>query len=154
MHGMYHMANPDSGTNNLVWTLDNTTTIGVCSCSFTGVDQTTPVGAITTSTGTNSGTSRSSATTTTAANSGMVWGTREYGGNTQSSGTNYVYRIKENNQFGGLIGDSNVGLGAIGSKTQTVNSSPGGSFISDIQVEILAATAGPSTNSNFLMFMS
>lgn len=141
-HGMYYLNAPATGANNVVITLSGSASIVGIASSYTGADQTAPLGATRTETGLETGTTYAEALTTLTDNSWVVWGTRDYAGRTITAGANTALRQRENTQFGMILADSNAAVTPAGSRTLNLNANLSGNWFSDILAEIKPATGG------------
>lgn len=153
-HGMYYLIAPATGANNVVITLSGTTGIVGIASSYTGADQTAPIGATRTELGLETGTSYSEALTTATDNSWVVWATRDYAGRTISAGANTALRQREAAIYGMIFADSNAAVTPAGSRTLTLTANLSANWFSDILAEIKPSTGGGGGNTtNFFMMM-
>lgn len=135
---LFYLANPASGTNNVVVTCTGTVSNGL-QCygqSYTGVHQTTPVD-ISAKNSATGVTSITATATTTVDNCWAVSRTRDDTGSITDS-TNYAARTADGSNE---MGDSAGGVGAAGSKSATAG---GASGIMHIVTAFIAPATGTS----------
>lgn len=85
---VYYLANPASGANNIVATIDSSSFLYLKDTSYTGVDQTTPTG----SSGWNSGATPSLTFTTTVDGGWIVGFVRDAADGATTAGADTTYR--------------------------------------------------------------
>lgn len=114
----YRLANPAVGTNNAVWSQTTTGFFVTAVQSYTGVDQTTPVGTPVTGTDASADTGFSASITTTVANSWIVAFIRDNtGSSTFTAGAGTVTRV--DNVGNGLHSCDSGAAVSVGSNTLT-----------------------------------
>ena len=119
----WFLANPTSGSNNVVISTSVATTIMCHIVSYTGVNQSTPVGAVVTNWPTTTGT-WTQTLTTTVDNSWLVMSWKGRSGNTITAWSNTFVRRAVEVLFTWLfVADSNSAQTPTGSKSMTVTSS-------------------------------
>lgn len=142
----YYLVAPATGANNVVISTSSSVSISGFAQSYTGVAQSSPIDDSETMADTNT-TATLSFTSTVANDWGFMLAVNQTNGNTNSTGTNYAFRLRRTgatpNNFQ-QSGDTNGSLGSAGAETMTVAASSGTPTLTAVGVIFKEFTAsGP-----------
>jgi hypothetical protein len=140
----YYLINPATGANTVSITIDSSSFCYPSSASYTGVDQTSPIDASTT-TANNAGSTITTTLTTTTDNCWTVLGVRDGADGATTASTGSTQRMATNTQ----IYDSNGPVTPAGSKSMTLTAC----FVNNTTTTMVAIkpfVAGSSRKNNLL----
>ena len=147
---IFGLANPTSGTHDIVVTNSNSVQMFLTAVSYTGVHQTTPFPDAAAN-GSANNTNQTLSVTTSVDQSWLFMGTRTPS-RTQTAGSGTVKRvINTTSQDAATSFDSGGGV-SIGSNALAYTVSPSQTCY-NVMTSIAPASAGASVNSNFFAFM-
>lgn len=139
IHKLWYLKAPDTGANNVVISVDASVFIRGTSASYTGVDQTTPVGNSGTATSSTSPVGPSLVTTVTDS-----WGVASFRSDTGTQGNGTCTLRAVANSLGYM--DTNGGLGAPATESIDFTISSGTGYVVAAIIQPAAAAGGAKPN--------